>query len=85
MRMTPAERQHQRIKASLRLRGTSLSAVARDLDVNAATVTIVSQGHRRSKRIEAAIARALGLAPHEIWPDRYGTGETCREVVMPPP
>ncbi|WP_369827466.1 transcriptional regulator [Caulobacter sp. FWC2] len=71
MRMTPAMRQHQRIKASLQLRGTSLSAIARQLEVRASTVTTVSQGLRRSERIESAIAGALGLAPRDLWPERY--------------
>jgi lambda repressor-like predicted transcriptional regulator len=69
--MMPAKRRHLRIKESLRLRGSSLSEIARDLNVSASTVTIVSQGHRRSERIERAIAQALGLSPSEVWPDRY--------------
>lgn len=69
--MMIAERQHQRIKGALKLRGSSLSAVARSLDVAPTTVTIVSKGIRRSRRIEAAIASALGMTPDALWPDRY--------------
>lgn len=65
--------QHERIKMQLRLVGSSLSAVARELGVRATTVTCVSQGHRRSRRIEAAIAQKLGLLPDRLWQDRsYG-------------
>lgn len=65
------EKQHSRIKAALSLRGRSLSDVARDLEVAPTTVSIVSRGFRRSRRIEAAIAGELGMRPAQIWPDRY--------------
>lgn len=65
------DKQHARIKAALSLRGRSLSDVARELDVAPTTVSIVSRGFRRSRRIEAAIAGELGLLPAQIWPDRY--------------
>jgi len=69
--MTPAERQHERIKGALRLRGTSFADVARHLDVKPTTVTVVSKGLRRSRRIERAIADALGLDLETVWPTRY--------------
>ncbi|HOV56421.1 MAG TPA: helix-turn-helix domain-containing protein [Rhodanobacteraceae bacterium] len=71
--MSSAIRQHELIKAGLRLRGTSFAEIARRLDVAPTTVTIVSQGHRRSRRIEAAIAQALDVALERLWPDRYPT------------
>lgn len=80
--MKSAERQHQRIKAGLRLRGSSLAAVARSLDVAPTTVTIVSKGYRRSRRIEQAIADALGMSPGAIWPDRYAS-DISMEMAMP--
>lgn len=55
----------------LRLAGTSLSEVARELGVAPTTVTSVSQGYRRSRRIEAAIAAKLGQLPEVLWLDRY--------------
>jgi len=55
----------------LRLKGSSLAQIARELDVTPTTVTIVCQGFRRSRRIEAAIATRLGVAPERLWPDRY--------------
>ena len=65
------EKRHQQIRAALALRGITLSAIARDLDVKPTTMTIVSKGYRRSRRIEQAIAAALGTSPAQIWPERY--------------
>jgi len=69
--VTPALEQHERIKMRLRLAGTSLSEVARELGVAPTTVTSVSQGYRRSRRIEAAIAAKLEESPEGLWRDRY--------------
>ncbi len=71
--MLASRRQHERIKMKLRLCGSSLADVARELSVTRTTVTSVSQGYRRSRRIETAIAAKLGLPPERVWPDRYGT------------
>lgn len=59
----------------LRLAGTSLADVARELGVTSTTVTSVSQGARRSRRIEALIAAKLQTTPQRLWPDRYSTDE----------
>lgn len=75
---------HSRIKSALRLRNRSLSDIARTLDVDPGTVSIVSRGFRRSRRIESAIAEALGQQPAELWPDRYAeVGSRRREIAMP--
>lgn len=63
--------QHERVKMRLRLAGTSLAEVARELGVAATTVTSVSQGFRRSRRIETLIAQKLQTTPSRLWPDRY--------------
>jgi Predicted transcriptional regulator len=63
--------QHERIKMRLRLAGTSLADVARELGVTSTTVTSVSQGLRRSRRIETLIAAKLQTTPQRLWPDRY--------------
>ncbi len=60
----------------LRLAGTSLADVSRELEVSPTTVTSVSQGYRRSRRIESAIASKLGVLPQQLWPDRYPGGGT---------
>jgi len=69
---------HATIRAALIECGSGISALARELSVAPSTVTVVSQGYRRSKRIEAAIAHKLGKEPFEIWPERY-EGE-CNEI-----
>ena len=58
------------IKAGLRSRGTSLSQVSRDLGLKPATISSVVAG-ARSKRVEAAIADALGEKLEALWPERY--------------
>ena len=73
-------RQHERIKLQLRKRGTSLAEVARELSVAKTTVTSVSQGYRRSRRIEAAIAAKLGRTPQQLWPGRYPVGFDITEA-----
>lgn len=64
-------KRHERIKMRLRLAGTSLAQIARDLGVRSTTVASVSRGTSHSRRIEATIARALGTGPEKLWPDRY--------------
>ncbi len=58
----------------LRLAGSSLAEVARELGVAGTTVTSVSQGYRRSRRIESAIADKLGVVASSLWSDRYPDG-----------
>jgi lambda repressor-like predicted transcriptional regulator len=65
------EEKHGWIKRALSLRGTSLSEIARAQGVKPSTVSLVSTGWRRSRRVELAIASALELSPEEVWPDRY--------------
>jgi Ner family transcriptional regulator len=80
MRNLADEKQHIRIKNALALRGETLSSIARGLSVAPGTVSIVSRGFRRSRRIEKAIADALHCSPSELWPDRYQpTGTTGGE------
>lgn len=69
--MKSERKRHERIKMRLRLAGTSLSQIARALDVQPTTVTAVSQGLRRSRRIEEKIAEALATSAAKLWPDRY--------------
>lgn len=83
------DKKHARIKSALCLKRISLSDIARSLAVTPSTVSIVSRGFRRSRRVEQAIAQALGQAPEEVWPDRYPQSRPGhlqdREVAMPPP
>ncbi|WP_353429377.1 helix-turn-helix domain-containing protein [Paracoccus denitrificans] len=45
--------------------------IARELGKTPASVSLVSQGLRRSQRIQRAIAEKLDTTPENIWPDRY--------------
>ena len=58
------------IRAELAARGKPIAALARDLGVSIQTVSAAIR-RPTSRRVERAIARALGMAPREIWPDRY--------------
>ena len=62
---------HERLKAELRIRGTSLSRIGRALGVSSAAMSMVSTGKNRSARIETAIAQALNTTPEQLWPERY--------------
>lgn len=69
---------HEFLKLQLRLKGSSLAQVAKSLGVLQSSVTVVSQGYRRSQRIEAAIANQLGTSPQALFPERYDTKEQGR-------
>lgn len=66
---------HERLKAELRIRGTSLAQLARDLGVSDTSLSLVGKGYHRSARIERALAEALGTTPEALFPDRYQGGE----------
>lgn len=51
----------------LRVRGSSLAKIAREMGVSKSTVTMVSQGRRRSRVIEQAIAGKLAISPAQLW------------------
>lgn len=59
------------IKAELKKKGSSLAAIAKELDLAASTVSHVIQG-ARSRRVEKRIAQVLGLPLTAVWPARYG-------------
>ncbi|MBV5262047.1 transcriptional regulator [Synechococcus moorigangaii CMS01] len=70
---------HEDVKRRLRLAGSSLTEIARTEGVLQSTVTVVSQGYRKSHRIQKAIAEQLGIAPQQLFPDRYAQ-EECQET-----
>ena len=83
--MMPARRQHEWIKMELRLRGSSLADVARELGVTRSTVTAVCLGHRRSQRIESMIGMKLGMPVERLWPNRHaGRSKHVCSVSEPP-
>lgn len=58
------------IKAGLRKRGLSQAKIATQCGVLPSAVCHTLRGDR-SRRIEAAIARAIGSTPEALWPERY--------------
>jgi Ner family transcriptional regulator len=69
------------IKAALRKQGTTLADLAKELNVSRSAIshTLLSQ---RSHRIEAYIARKVGLPLREVFPQRYGGDETAAQTVI---
>ena len=66
-------------RALLRELGFSLSDVARELGKDVSVVSRVNAGARRSRVIEGAIARYLGLARREAFPEwEAGEERTAR-------
>ncbi|MDE9451518.1 helix-turn-helix domain-containing protein [Aliiroseovarius sp. Z3] len=64
---------HELLKFRLRQRQLSFAQIARALGITPGSVTAVSQGHRRSQRVERALAEALGTTPEALFPERsYG-------------
>ena len=58
----------EQIKAELRMRGWTLSALADSLQINLSTVSGVVAGYRTSAPVKEAIARLLDKQTKEIWP-----------------
>lgn len=57
------------IKFQLRMQGSSLSILARRLGVTRQAVrNALSAPYPKMERV---IAAEIGVAPHEIWPERY--------------
>lgn len=67
---------HDDIKIRLKKAGSGISAIARDLGIKPGSVTVVSQGYRRSQNVQKAIANKLGTTPEAIWPARYEKEDT---------
>jgi lambda repressor-like predicted transcriptional regulator len=62
---------HEYVKSGLRLAGTSLAALGRELGVKNSTMSSVSMGAAKSKRIQQAIAAALSVSVVELWPEFF--------------
>jgi Ner family transcriptional regulator len=77
--MTVDLAKHEHVKFQLRLAGSSMAAIARELSVSHSSVTVVSQGYRTSSRILEAIAAKLNQDPASIWPERFSDNYKTRE------
>jgi len=58
------------VKIALRLKGLSISALARKHGVTRATILYVKK--RPCPKYEKTLADAVGARPEDMWPDRYG-------------
>jgi lambda repressor-like predicted transcriptional regulator len=65
---------HEMLKARLRINGTSLAQLSRELGVTDSALTLVGKRMCRSRKIERALADALGVTPESLFPD-HGEGE----------
>ena len=60
----------EEIKAALRIKGVTLTALASELDLSRSMVTHVIYGNARSKRVEERIAKVIGKPVSAIWVTR---------------
>lgn len=60
----------EEIKAALRIKGVTLTALASELSLSRSMVTQVIYGYARSKRVEERIAKVLGKPVGAIWATR---------------
>jgi transcriptional regulator with XRE-family HTH domain len=58
----------KKIRAMMILRDVKQVDICRQLRVNSSTVSLIVSGKKKSARIRAAIAEALGFKVEELWP-----------------
>lgn len=61
----------EQIKAAIRMKGTTPSAIADDLGISRTTVSHVIRGNGVSERVAKRIAEVTGLSVNELWPGKY--------------
>lgn len=66
---------HSFIKTELKRRGSSMAQAAREMGVTQGSVSLVSRGLHRSRRIEAGLAKALSMETAVLFKDRYPDGK----------
>lgn len=52
-------------------RGITMTAIAKRLGLSIFTVSCVITNGRQSRRVKRAVAEALEIAPHKLWPDDF--------------
>jgi len=67
------------IKYQLRLRGSSLAKIARELGINRHNCHNALV-RRPYPRVQRAMAAKLGLQPHQLWPEWYHPDGTRKRV-----
>lgn len=63
----------EEIKAAIRMKGTTPSAVADELGISRTTVSQVIHGRGVSDRVATRISQVLGIPKASIWPDAKPT------------
>jgi lambda repressor-like predicted transcriptional regulator len=58
----------EQIKAAIRMTGTTPAAIADDMSLSRSSVSSVINGYGQSRRIQAHIAKLLGLPVATLWP-----------------
>ena len=58
---------HEALKMALRLNGTSLAAIARELGVSRTTMSLVGLRKMSAPRVEQALAEAVGKSVGELF------------------
>ena len=66
---TSARLRYLLIRQSLIAQDTAFADVASQLGVSRAMVSLVARGHRKSRRVRRALARAAGLPYKQLWGD----------------
>lgn len=59
------------LKFQLALHGSSFSAIGRATGYTSQAVGQVAGHHYSNRKIEALIAKTLGMTPAQVWPERY--------------
>ncbi|WP_164994774.1 helix-turn-helix domain-containing protein [Candidatus Kuenenia stuttgartiensis] len=57
----------KKIRARLLMKDITLAEIARGLGVSRTWVSLVVNGHKKSPRIQRAIADALGVSYESLW------------------
>ena len=57
----------EEIKAALRIKGVTLTALAQEMELSRSMVTQVIYGYARSNRVEERIAQILGKSVSTLW------------------
>ncbi len=66
------EQRRRRIWAGLIMRGITAAQIARELEVTRGLVANVIAGRAVSRRVQAAVAKAIGKDYEEIWGAKTG-------------
>ena len=59
------------IKAAIRMKGSSVAAIANELQLSMSTVSSVMHGRGVSYRVARRIAEVTGLPMTTLWPGKY--------------